>query len=237
MPPLPPGPYGHPLLASSRRASAPPPARPLSAVSRGPRAWASALTLAATHHARLPRVRFLKTPCRKRSPSRGSGAAGRPRREPGGQGGSYKRRYKLAGMDSERPSTPIVLRRAQARARNKQQPHRPATPLAHSRPRPSPIPGPAPTPTLARRRPGRRPAPRPSRPTAPSPPVPATLGRPGSRALAPQASWRSLGRGPTLIPEGLPDPLAFPGPRPSFRGRCCGPELRLLGLLTQQYCN
>ncbi|XP_023369828.1 unconventional myosin-XV [Otolemur garnettii] len=151
---------------------------------------------------------------------------------------AYKRfGYKLAGMDPDRPNTPIVLRRVQARARNNNNSHRPAP-----RPRPrAPSPGararalthwsalvspPAPAPPRA-------PSPGPP-PTPPFSPVLSGLPRPPSPygslrrhpppwaapvhvPPVPQASWWAFVEPPPVIPEMPPDLLTFSGPRPSFR--------------------
>ncbi|XFG10788.1 hypothetical protein AB1E19_014412 [Capra hircus] len=221
MPPLPPGPYGHPFwgfLTSRQRHLQ----RALSAFG-GPRGLGFSPDF--SRHAPRPATslaRFLKNTLSEKEPiPRLRGSRKAQARGPAVREAAYKRfGYKLAGMDSERPSTPIVLRRAQARARNNNNSHRPGTPPRTSRLRPSPIPipGPAPTPTLAP----------PLGLAAGLPPAispysslrlhPPPWAAPAHVPLAPQASWRALAEAPPLIPEGLPDPLAFPGPRPSFRG-------------------
>ncbi|KAI4533391.1 hypothetical protein MG293_016410 [Ovis ammon polii] len=219
MPPLPPGPYGHPFwgfLTSRQRHLQ----RALSAFG-GPRGLGFSPDF--SRHTPRPATslaRFLKNTLSEKEPiPRLRGSRKAQARGPAVREAAYKRfGYKLAGMDSERPSTPIVLRRAQARARNNNNSHRPATPPRTSRLRPSPIPGPAPTPTLAP----------PLGLAAGLPPAispysslrlhPPPWAAPAHVPLAPQASWRALAEAPPLIPEGLPDPLAFPGPRPSFRG-------------------
>lgn len=219
MPPLSPVPYGHPFwgfLTSRQRHLQ----RALSAFG-GPRG----LGFSPDFGRPAPRpatslARFLKNTLSEKEPiPRLRGSQKARTRGPAVREAAYKRfGYKLAGMDSERPSTPIVLRRAQARARNNNNSHRPATPPRTPRLGPSPGPGPAPTPTFA-----------PPLGLAPGlpPPVspysslrlhPPPWAAPAHVPLAPQASWWALAEPPPLIPEGLPDPLAFPGPRPSFRG-------------------
>ncbi|XP_060997076.1 unconventional myosin-XV [Dama dama] len=219
MPPLSPVPYGHPFwgfLTSRQRHFQ----RALSAFG-GPRG----LGFSPDFGRPAPRpatslARFLKNTLSEKEPiPRLRGSQKARARGPAVREAAYKRfGYKLAGMDSERPSTPIVLRRAQARARNNNNSHRPATPPRTPRLGPSPGPGPAPTPTFA-----------PPLGLAPGlpPPVspysslrlhPPPWAAPAHVPLAPQASWWALAEPPPLLPEGLPDPLAFPGPRPSFRG-------------------
>ncbi|XP_037348196.1 unconventional myosin-XV [Talpa occidentalis] len=151
---------------------------------------------------------------------------------------AYKRfGYKLAGMDPDRPSTPIMLRRTQARARNNNNSHRPPSPAASPAPRPARVPrAPSHWSTLinppADRRPpspGPPPAPpfspvlsgQPRRPASPYGSLrwhPPSWAAPAHVPLTPQTSWWAFMEHPPLRPEVPPDLLAFPGPRPSFRG-------------------
>ncbi|XP_069916157.1 unconventional myosin-XV [Oryctolagus cuniculus] len=129
---------------------------------------------------------------------------------------AYKRfGYKLAGMDPERPNTPIVLRRAQPLARNNNNSHRPPSPPAPPRalahwsaplgPARPPSPGPPPcSPVLSPYGSLRRHPP----PWAAPAHVP-----PGA-----QAGWWAFVEPPPVGPEAPPDLRAFAGPRPSFRG-------------------
>ncbi|XP_075415257.1 unconventional myosin-XV [Tenrec ecaudatus] len=127
---------------------------------------------------------------------------------------AYKRfGYKLAGMDPERPSTPIALRRVQPRTRNNNNSRAPPahapwgallSPPAARRAPPPPLPplgalGPLSPPGSLRRHP---------------PPWAA----PAHVPLPPQASWWSFVEPPPMCPEDTSDVLAFPGPRPSLRG-------------------
>ncbi|XP_026264502.2 unconventional myosin-XV [Urocitellus parryii] len=142
---------------------------------------------------------------------------------------AYKRfGYKLAGMDPDRPNTPIVLRRTQPRAQNNNNSHRPPSPaptpriLSHwsklvsppaSRRPPSPGPPPAPpfSPTLSG-------LPRPASPYGSLRRHPPPWAAPAHVPLAPQANWWAFVEPPPVSPEVPPDLLAFPVPRPSFRG-------------------
>ncbi|XP_040830480.1 unconventional myosin-XV [Ochotona curzoniae] len=132
---------------------------------------------------------------------------------------AYKRfGYKLAGMDPERPNTPIVLRRPQPRARNNNNSHRPPSP-------PAPPRGLSHWSALA---------------APPAPPFSPLLGRPVSPygslrrhpppwaapaqvPLGAQASWWAfvepppVGR-PEAPPDPRPFPASFPAPRLSLRG-------------------
>ncbi|XP_028390179.1 unconventional myosin-XV [Phyllostomus discolor] len=115
-------------------------------------------------------ARFLKKTLSEKKPvSRLRGSQKARRGAPAVREAAYKRfGYKLAGMDPDRPSTPIVLRRAQARARNNNNSHGlPAPP-----PAPAPVPAPPAhwsallSPPAARRTPS--PGPLPSSPFSPA---------------------------------------------------------------------
>ncbi|XP_066876789.1 unconventional myosin-XV isoform X1 [Kogia breviceps] len=238
MPPLPPVPYGHPfwgfLTPQQRRLQ-----RALSAFG-APRG----LGFRSDFGRPAPRpatslARFLKKTLSEKEPIPRLRSSKKARaRGPAVREAAYKRfGYKLAGMDSERPGTPIVLRRAQERVRNNNNSHRPPTP-----PRaPSPAPGLPPAPALAAA--GLEPGPPPPAspygslrrhpPASPydslrrHPPAspydslrrhPPPWAAPAHVPLAAQASWWALAEPPPVSPEGPPDPLAFPGPRISFRG-------------------
>nr|XP_020015153.1 unconventional myosin-XV [Castor canadensis] len=146
---------------------------------------------------------------------------------PAAREAAYKRfGYKLAGMDPDRPNTPIMLRRAQPRARNNSH-HRPPSPaparrtLAHwsafvsppapqQPPRPGPPPAPPFSPTLS------------GLPLTASPygslhQHPPPWAAPTHVPLAPQANWWAFVEPPPISPELPPDQLAYPAPRPSFR--------------------
>ncbi|XP_077748512.1 unconventional myosin-XV [Canis aureus] len=142
---------------------------------------------------------------------------------------AYKRfGYKLAGMDPERPSTPIVLRRAEARTRNNNNSHRPPSPAprppshwsallpapATRRP-PSPGPGTPPAPPFAPTLSG---LPRPVSPYGSVRRHPPPWAAPAHVPLTPPASWWGFVEPPPVAPEAPPNLLAFPGHRPSFRG-------------------
>ncbi|XP_032034078.1 unconventional myosin-XV [Hylobates moloch] len=142
---------------------------------------------------------------------------------------AYKRfGYKLAGMDPEKPGTPIVLRRAQPRARSSNDARRPPAPQPAPRtlshwstllsppvpPRP-PSPGPRPAPPLS---PALSGLPQPASPYGSLRRHPPLWAAPAHVPLVPQASWWAFVEPPAVSPEVPPDLLAFPGPRPSFRG-------------------
>nr|XP_054112976.1 unconventional myosin-XV isoform X3 [Callithrix jacchus] len=177
-------------------------------------------------------ARFLKKTLSEKKPilrlrgSRKARAGGPAVRE-----AAYKRfGYKLAGMDPERPSTPIMLRRAQPCARSGNNTRRPpvTAPAPSSRtlshwsglltrrapPRP-PSPGPPPAPQLS---PALSGLPRPASPYRSLRRHPPPWAAPGLVPPAPQASWWAFLEPPAVSPEVPPDLLAFPGPRPSFRG-------------------
>ncbi|KAH0505963.1 Unconventional myosin-XV [Microtus ochrogaster] len=178
-------------------------------------------------------ARFLKKTLSEKKPIprlRGSQKArgGRPAvRE-----AAYKRfGYKLAGMDPDRPSTPIVLRRSQPQARNNNNSHGPSSPRPTPRnlthwsafisppvPGPSPSPGPSPappfSPTLSR--PSRLASPY-SSPYGSLRQHPPPWAAPAHVPFTPQANWWGFAEPPPLSPEGAPDLLAFPVPRPTFR--------------------
>ncbi|KAM8818946.1 unconventional myosin-XV [Rhynchonycteris naso] len=191
-------------------------------------------------------ARFLKKTLsdKKQAPRlRGSQQAGRG--GPAVREAAYKRfGYKLAGMDPDQPTTPILLRRAQARGRNNNNSHRP--------PEPAPLPPLLPPPPLPPTHwSALLPPPAPRRPPSPGAPPPAPLSPPlsvlpgpaspyGSLRrrpppwaapfspppwaapahvpLSPQASWWGFVEPPPVSPDVPVDLLAFPGPRPSFRG-------------------
>ncbi|KAM9693550.1 unconventional myosin-XV [Trichechus inunguis] len=129
---------------------------------------------------------------------------------------AYKRfGYKLAGMDPQRPTTPIALRRVQPRARNN-----------NSRPPPAP---------------GRTPAPlgrlRPASPPGSLRRHPPPWAAPTHVPLGPQASWWSCVEPPPVRLEGSMEALAFPGPRTSLRGsRRQGQALGFTGRSPETTC-
>uniref|UniRef100_A0A8C0L8M7 Unconventional myosin-XV n=1 Tax=Canis lupus dingo TaxID=286419 RepID=A0A8C0L8M7_CANLU len=128
---------------------------------------------------------------------------------------AYKRfGYKLAGMDPERPSTPIVLRRAEARTRNNNNSHRPPSPAPRP-PGPGPGPGTPPAPPFAPTLSG---LPRPVSPYGSVRRHPPPWAAPAHVPLTPPASWWGFVEPPPVAPEAPPNLLAFPGHRPSFRG-------------------
>lgn len=136
---------------------------------------------------------------------------------------AYKRfGYKLAGMDPDRPSTPIVLRRAQARARNNNNSHCAPAPPAHWSALISP---PAPQQPPSLRPPPDAPfscalsgLPRPASPYGSLRRHPPPWAAPAHVPLTPQASWWAFVEAPRVSPEVPPDLLAFSGPQPLFRG-------------------
>ncbi|MEJ1273028.1 developmentally regulated GTP binding protein 2 [Cricetulus griseus] len=178
-------------------------------------------------------ARFLKKTLSEKKPIprlRGSqkARAGRPTvRE-----AAYKRfGYKLAGMDPDRPNTPIVLRRSQPQARNNNNSHGPPSPRPTPRtpthwsalisppvPGPSPSPGPPPAPPFspALSRPPRLASPY-SSPYGSLRQRPPPWAAPAHVPFTPQANWWGFAEPPPLSPEVAPDLLAFPVPRPSFR--------------------
>ncbi|XP_032354863.1 unconventional myosin-XV [Camelus ferus] len=207
MPPLSPMPYAHPfwgfLTPRQRRLQ-----RALSAFG-APRGLGFGHDLSRP----APRpatslARFLKNTLSEKEPI--PRLKGSRKARPGGPAvreAAYKRfGYKLAGMDPERPGTPIVLRRAQAHARSNSNSHGPP---------PGPPPAPALAPGLAGFVPG---LPPPASPYGSLRRHPPPWAAPAHVPLAPQANWWALAEPPPLIPEGPPNLLAFPGPRPSFRG-------------------
>lgn len=145
---------------------------------------------------------------------------------------AYKRfGYKLAGMDPDRPNTPIVLRRSQPQARNNNNSHGPPSP----RPAPRtlthwsalispPMPGPSPSPASPLTPPFSPTLSRPPRLASPySSPYgslrqhPPPWAAPAHVPFPPQANWWGFPEPPGTSPEVAPDLLAFPVPRPSFR--------------------
>ncbi|KAF6299170.1 myosin XVA [Rhinolophus ferrumequinum] len=138
---------------------------------------------------------------------------------------AYKRfGYKLAGMDPDRPNTPIMLRRAEARTRNNNNSHHvpaPAPPAHWSAllppPAPQRPPSPAPPPD-APFSPALSGLPRPVSPYGSLRRHPPPWAAPAHVPLTPQANWWAFLEPPSVSPEVPPDLLAFPVPRPSFRG-------------------
>ncbi|MBZ3882220.1 Unconventional myosin-XV [Sciurus carolinensis] len=142
---------------------------------------------------------------------------------------AYKRfGYKLAGMDPDRPNTPIVLRRTQPRAQNNNNSHRPPSPaptppivshwsklVSPPSPRRPPSPGPPPAPSFSPTLSG---LPRPASPYGSLRQHPPPWAAPAHVPLAPQANWWNFVEPPPISPEVPPDLLAFPVPQPSFRG-------------------
>ncbi|KAK2492707.1 hypothetical protein MC885_002879 [Smutsia gigantea] len=163
-------------------------------------------------------ARFLKKTLSDKKPA--SPLRGSPKARlgaPAVKEAAYKRfGYKLAGMDPDRPSTPIVLRRAQARGRSdrpRPPAPRPAPPCGALIPPPGPSPPPAPpfSPVLSGLR-------RPASPYGSLRQRPPPWAAPTRAPLPPQASRWAFAEPPPVGPEGPPDLLAFPGPRPSFKG-------------------
>lgn len=142
---------------------------------------------------------------------------------------AYKRfGYKLAGMDPDRPNTPIVLRRAQPQARNNNNSHRPRSPapapralshwsalLSPPAPRRPHSPGPPPAPPFSPPLSG---PPRPASPYGSLRRHPPPWAAPAHVPLAAPANWWAFAEPPPASPEVLPDRLAFPVPQPSFQG-------------------
>lgn len=138
---------------------------------------------------------------------------------------AYKRfGYKLAGMDPDRPNTPIMLRRAEARTRNNNNSHHvpaPAPPahwsalLSPPAPRRPASPGPLPDAPVS---PAHSGLPRPASPYGSLRRHPPPWAAPSHVPLTPQANWWAFVEPPPVSPEVPPDLLAFPVPRPSFRG-------------------
>ncbi|CAH6786241.1 Myo15 [Phodopus roborovskii] len=178
-------------------------------------------------------ARFLKKTLSEKKPiprlrSSQKARAGRPTvRE-----AAYKRfGYKLAGMDPDRPNTPIMLRRSQPQARNNNNSHGPPSPRPTPRtlthwsallsppvPGPSPSPGPPPAPPFSPilSRPPRLASPY-SSPYGSLRQHPPPWAAPAHVPFTPQANWWGFAEPPRLSPEVAPDLLAFPVPRPSFR--------------------
>ncbi|XP_058139334.1 LOW QUALITY PROTEIN: unconventional myosin-XV [Dasypus novemcinctus] len=169
-------------------------------------------------------ARFLKkTLSERQAVQRLGGGRGARAGRPAVREAAYKRfGYKLAGMDPERPSTPIALRRVQPRARNNNNSHRPpaASPWAAllSPPAARRAPGPAPPAHPGPSRPVPAPPahPGPSRPVSPYGSLrhhPPPWAAPAHVPLAPpQASWWALVEPPPGSPWEPPDLLGLPGP-------------------------
>ncbi|XP_007939649.1 unconventional myosin-XV [Orycteropus afer afer] len=124
---------------------------------------------------------------------------------------AYKRfGYKLAGMDPERPTTPIALRRVQPLVRNNNNSRSPRAPTPW---------GALLSPLTPRHVPSSVASLRPASPPSSLRLHPPPWAAPAHIPLAPQASWWSFVEPPRVCPEGAADTLAFPrpGPRPSFR--------------------
>uniref|UniRef100_A0A8C5KEC4 Unconventional myosin-XV n=1 Tax=Jaculus jaculus TaxID=51337 RepID=A0A8C5KEC4_JACJA len=174
-------------------------------------------------------ARFLKKTLSEKKPAqRLKGSQKTHRGGPAVREAAYKRfGYKLAGMDPDRPNTPIMLRRAQPQARNNNNSHGPPSPrplpqaLAHWSalipppvPAQSPSPGPPPTPpfspTLSSR-------PQPTSPYSSLRRHPPPWAAPAHVPLAPQANWWAFAESPPIRPDTTHELLAFPVPRPSFR--------------------
>ncbi|XP_006875611.1 PREDICTED: unconventional myosin-XV [Chrysochloris asiatica] len=156
-------------------------------------------------------ARFLKKTLSEKKPiPRLWGSQKAPAAVPAVREAAYKRfGYKLAGMDPERPTTPITLRRVQPRTRNNNNSCTPPAPASWGALLPPPVLRQAPAPLI------------PQRPASP----PGSLHRhpppwaaPAHVPLAPQASWWNFVEPPPMCPEGAAEALAFPGPRPSLRG-------------------
>ncbi|XP_019512178.1 PREDICTED: unconventional myosin-XV [Hipposideros armiger] len=138
---------------------------------------------------------------------------------------AYKRfGYKLAGMDPDRPNTPIMLRRAEARTRNNNNSHHVPAPvppahwsalLSPPAPRRPPSPGPLPDAPVS---PAHSGLPRPASPYGSLRRHPPPWAAPAHVPLTPQANWWAFVEPPPVSPEVPPDLLAFPVPRPSFQG-------------------
>nr|KAF6398725.1 myosin XVA [Molossus molossus] len=166
-------------------------------------------------------ARFLKKTLsekEKKPAPRSRGGPKARRGDPVVREAAYKRfGYKLAGMDPDRPGTPIVLRRAQARAQNNNNSHLPAAPahwsalLSPPAPRRPPSPGPPFPPVPSGR-------PRPASPYGSLRHHPPPWAAPAHVPSMPQASWWALVEPPPVSPEVPLDLLAFPQPRPSFQG-------------------
>ncbi|XP_073090813.1 unconventional myosin-XV [Manis javanica] len=170
-------------------------------------------------------ARFLKKTLSEKKPaSRLRGSQKARLGGPAVREAAYKRfGYKLAGMDPDQPSTPIVLRRAQAWVRNNS--HRPPGPRTASHwstltSPPAPRRPPSPSPPLA---PSFSPAlsglPRPTSPYGSLRQHPPPWAAPTHVPLTPQASWWAFVEAPPVSPEVPPNLLAFHRPRPS-RGFC-----------------
>ncbi|CAK6437606.1 unnamed protein product [Pipistrellus nathusii] len=158
-------------------------------------------------------ARFLKKTLSEKKPVPRLGGSQKARRGgPAVREAAYKRfGYKLAGMDPDRPNTPIMLRRAHDRARPPGAPARapPSAAAAHWSALLAP---PAP------RAPSPAPAPAPASPYGSLRRHPPPWAAPAHVPLPPQAAWWAFAEPPPVSPDVPLDLLAFPGPRPSFRG-------------------
>ncbi|XP_021103173.1 unconventional myosin-XV [Heterocephalus glaber] len=184
-------------------------------------------------------ARFLKKTLSEKKPiprlrgsqqARGRGSAVRE--------AAYKRiGYKLAGMDPDRPNTPIVLRRARPQARNNNNSHRPHAPapapatralshwsalLSPPAPRRAPSPGTLPAPPFSPplSGPPLSQLPRLASPYGSLRRHPPPWAAPAHVPFPPLANWWAFAEPPPANPEVPPDLQAFPVPRPSFRGSC-----------------
>ncbi|XP_045744106.1 unconventional myosin-XV [Mirounga angustirostris] len=217
-PPRPPGPYAHPFWGFL-----PPRQRNLQ---RALSAFGArrGLGLGTDWGRRPPRpatslARFLKKTLAEKQPIPRLRSSQKARlRGPAVREAAYKRfGHKLAGMDSERPGTPIVLRRVEARARNNNNSRRPPAPAPPPRPpsRWSALLRPPAAPPLA---PALSGLPPPAPPDGSLRRRPPPWAAPAHVPLTPPARWWAFVEPPPASPEAPPELLAVPGPRPSCRG-------------------